>query len=168
MPRKSDPSKRATTVCPTCGKEFEYLKSWPRKFCSRACNGKANISNIARYKGPTAYLAKCEQCDKEFTVKPAWTDGRFCSRRCWGDWQSIHRCGDANPNKGKRFSRPKWAGEPVYLTCPVCNDQFRVKPKDRERRKTCSKGCYAVYMTGTQTGEKNGNWRGGGLWNGRN
>lgn len=46
--RGRDPSKRATTDCPTCSKTFTYYRSWPRKFCSNACKGKALVGNLFR------------------------------------------------------------------------------------------------------------------------
>lgn len=159
MPR-SDPSKKTKTNCPVCGQEFEYYKSWPRKYCSNACKGKANVTNIKGWK-PTAYLAHCEQCGKEFEVKPAWTTGRFCSSRCWGDWQSIHRRGEAHPVTGRKFGRPKWAGEPVFVKCAVCGDEFHVKPNERDRRKCCSKSCDAVMRSEVWQGEGNPRWHGG-------
>jgi len=83
------PDKRTTTTCPTCGKVFEYLKTWPRKYCSRLCAAKATVDNIDKWQ-PSLYTATCEQCGKDFETTPKRTRGRFCSRRCHGDWLKEH------------------------------------------------------------------------------
>lgn len=59
----------------------------------------------------------------------------------------------------------------MYKDCQICGQPFRTKPSHYERRKTCSKKCFAVLkreqMTGEGNhqwglkGEKNASWKGG-------
>src|SRR5882672_2290954 len=70
------PEKWADTVCPQCKKLFRYLRSWPRKYCSSACAGRANVGNINHFE-PSRYKATCEQCGTQFETTPGLTRGRF-------------------------------------------------------------------------------------------
>lgn len=81
------PEAHLTAICQTCGSTFEHGRWKPAGYCSNRCRGKATIGNIARFK-PTAIEATCEQCGTSMKVWPGTTRGRFCSLRCYGDWQS--------------------------------------------------------------------------------
>jgi hypothetical protein len=100
------PSKISKT-CPECETSFEFYESWPRTYCSSICAGTANITNIKKWK-PTRQSAVCESCNMEFEFTPGSNRGRFCSKRCWGNWLLEHApSGEHHPN---------WRGgyEPYY------------------------------------------------------
>jgi len=76
----------------------------------------------------------CITCDKKFKVKPsAISRGRkFCSRKCYGLWQSQYRLGEKSANYKK-----------VTITCPVCGRAFKIAPSCLKKgRKYCSRQCY--------------------------
>lgn len=160
--KKASEGKKATTVCPTCKKEFEYRISWPRKYCSNVCHGKANVGNIKRF-APSAYETECEQCGKRFTATPATSRGRFCSQSCMGKWQSAHIVGEAHPLKGKKPGRPKHLGPPIEKHCAICGIAFIVGPKKGKRRRCCSFKCAGIYRTQTFVGPNHPAWKGGRL-----
>src|SRR5258708_31902725 len=112
-----DAAKHGTATCPTCGKQFDYYLSWPRKFCCNVCAGKQNVRNIRSFQ-QTGYDTTCEQCGKPFHVMPRMTRGRFCSLRCWGDWQSINVRGEAHPTKGRKYGRLPYSGPVTTKQCP--------------------------------------------------
>lgn len=149
----------ASTVCPNCGKEFWYYLSWPRKYCSNACKGKANVQNIKHW-APTGYAAVCETCGKTFWADKA-VRGRFCSRTCHGKWLSAHIKGGAHPNTGRKFGRPSYLPAPTMKACPVCGKEFVVKPSHAAWRRFCSKQCMAMDYALRTRGEDNFNWQGG-------
>ena len=49
-----------TKICPSCGKEFETLKSKEKKYCSQQCNKDRN-ENYINY--------NCDCCGKEIRIK---------------------------------------------------------------------------------------------------
>ena len=89
-------------TCQRCGKEFHRYPSQVLrggKFCSRSCQ------NLR-----TGEQRECEVCGKAFYMplcRVKRGDGRFCSLRCKGKWQSEHNVGERNPAwKGGRFLEP--------------------------------------------------------------
>jgi endogenous inhibitor of DNA gyrase (YacG/DUF329 family) len=163
MPPAKVPGARVTTNCPICGKEFWYYRSWPRKYCSHACAGKAIVGNIARH-AASRFTATCEQCGKEFETTPKRTRGRFCSLRCYGDWMKAHAPrGESHHQAGKPFGRSALPPNPVIMTCPICEKTFEAKPSSAHRRRCCSRQCYGQWMAdnGLINGASNPNWKGG-------
>lgn len=155
--------KKLTTICPTCGKEFAYHQSWPRKYCSNTCKGKALVGNIPQF-APSRFTATCEQCGKAFETTPKTTRGRFCSLRCYGDWQAANLPrGDAHPRAGVKFGRSALPPNPAILRCPICDRDFEEKRSHAHKRRCCSRECYAQWVSdnGLYTGPNNHNWKGG-------
>jgi hypothetical protein len=148
--------KKVSTTCPECGKVFEYHQSWPRKYCSNACKGKANIGNIKHY-APSRYATTCETCGKQYETTPGQTRGRFCSRRCHGDWLKRQ----PGFTIGKKFGRAKRLPEPSLVACKICGEMFLTKPSHLPRRKCCSKVCLGKHHAQTTTGHNNPQWKGG-------
>ena len=73
--------ERIVKVCPSCGKEFETLKSRNKKYCSQRCNEERNEKYMNYY---------CDCCGKEMRIKKLIyqekLDGKrkniYCSREC--------------------------------------------------------------------------------------
>lgn len=153
---------RTKGTCPNCGVEFEYLKSWPRKYCSNICAGKANIKNMNPFAG-SRYMTSCEQCGVSYETVPSSSRGRFCSLQCFGKWKSVNQTGRNHPNYGKHFGRPSNAGPIVTAKCLNCEKEFVTKASHKNRRRTCSKECFGAYLTATgfRSGKNNGRWKGG-------
>lgn len=97
-----------TKNCPVCDKVFTYHRSWPRIYCSRRCTASVNaIKNLGVEILP---LMHCEQCGKEIK-RNKYKDKRFCSQRCFGEWQSENIVGENHPLfKGTRpeYYGPNW------------------------------------------------------------
>lgn len=65
----------------------------------------------------------CPNCHKKFY--PATSTQKFCTRRCYIDWQ---------------INNAKTNGDPsVYKTCPICGKKFYAKVSNQ---KYCSSECY--------------------------
>lgn len=80
----------------------------------------------------------CQRCGKAFERNAAYVaqrDARYCSNAC--------------------------RSERVTKRCPICNNDFSIKASHSEKRKTCSKKCYCVWQSLTQSGEQSPNWKGG-------
>jgi endogenous inhibitor of DNA gyrase (YacG/DUF329 family) len=153
-PQLTSPT-RILTQCPTCGREFWYKRSWPRKYCSHACKG------VAMQKPPRPSTL-CEVCGASFITHPAKRN-RFCSLACWGRWSSANLVGESHHNTGREFGRPTNAGPVVTATCQICGADFVTKTSHQNRRHTCSKQCQNVWQSRTQSGENSPAWRGGHL-----
>lgn len=101
-------------------------------------------------------LRKCEQCEKKFWVTPweAKKGRKFCSRECYGKWQSSNIVGAKNPNwkNGKQGK--------VKQICVQCKEEFWVKKSIvmSGKGKFCSCGCRSKFYN---SGEGNPQWRGG-------
>lgn len=86
-----------TRTCKRCRKQFQvpFHRLKERKYCSNECR----ITNITK-----KVERVCLYCKKQFSVKlHKVKDGRgkFCSRRCLGDWMSENLVGEkANGWKG--------------------------------------------------------------------
>lgn len=158
--QRTPQGKRGETICPRCGQAFEHYLSQPRTYCSLSCSTKALN---AKLRPPNLVDLVCEQCGQPFQANPTQTRGRFCSRKCWGAWSSLHVVGEAHHLKGRKVGRqPHW-GAPIEKTCPVCQAVFRVRPSHAARRVCCSLHCLGVYFaeSGRFTGANNPRWVGG-------
>lgn len=87
----------------------------------------------------------CEQCSAEFNVVPAEVKrggGRFCSRKCWSEWQR----GENNPY---------YKGGKIKLLCSTCGKEFEQYASEYDRpsrvrkfeERFCSKKCSAKGKT---------------------
>lgn len=137
-------ANRITTTCPQCGKEFWYLESWPRKYCSNRCSGIANYGNLGRHAAGESVELACEYCGKVFTrnlFEAQKTKRHFCSRKCFGKWLSQHH------PRGK--NHPSYAGR-IERTCKHCGRKFETFPAWAKRGESifCSKECYSTWQSG--------------------
>lgn len=126
---------RVVTKCPACGKEFWYLKSWPRIYCSRECSASVNAKIL--FGIDELPPMHCEQCGKEIKHNK-YKDKRFCSRRCFGDHLSVTQKGKDRP--AARGPKPHCQNR-VMLTCQRCGKTYEVKKSHEHRSKYCSKEC---------------------------
>jgi 5-methylcytosine-specific restriction endonuclease McrA len=149
------------TTCPFCGKEFYCYKSWPRKFCSRRCSSKVNVTNIAHFM-PAAVMIACDECGKSSSRsknQAIKTERHFCSRACFGRFLSRTKTGVPRPEI--RGEKPQLQKR-VTLTCPVCHREFKVKESQASRRHFCSKGCMAEWQRSeAASGSNHPSWKGG-------
>lgn len=120
---------RVNTICPECNKAFWYHRSWPRKYCSRKCSAANNAkNNLGIIELPPKF---CEQCGEEIT-KDKRQGRRFCSHRCFGDWQSANKRGDNHPS----FNQ-------VERVCLHCKQTFFAAKNEVAKGwgKYCSRQC---------------------------
>jgi hypothetical protein len=120
------------------------------------------VSNIKHF-AASRYTTKCEQCGKKFEATPKTTRGRFCSRKCFGKWQSANINGERHPHHGKKLGRPKALPPPVKNRCIQCGKEFKTKACHVDRRKCCSKQCQSLQYSksGRWAGANSPTWRGG-------
>lgn len=114
----SKAEKRIKCICETCGKEFyqspSVFAASVHKHCSIECT-------ITRKEIP------CETCGKIMLRSPAQiADHNFCSRACYGKYQS------SLPKEQQR----NWKGGMLIKTCKYCGKEFETRYNDY-----CSKEC---------------------------
>lgn len=142
---------RVIVNCAVCGKPISLQPSElakGRKHCSRECLAVAQRQipkeSHPNWKGGQVKRI-CEQCGKPFRVDPNVVrngGGRFCSRRCLADWQSVD--GD---------------GGQETITCKQCGKQFQ--SRIYTERRFCSRECYGQWLSENRSLENHHNWRGG-------
>ena len=88
--------------CLKCGVDFgvkrHVIKDGGGKFCSQSCRASITLTGdkAPNWKGG-GVICKCEICQKEFTIKKSETyRGKFCSRKCHGNWKSQYKTGINN------------------------------------------------------------------------
>lgn len=113
MPWKADPNKKATAMCPVCGKPFSYYKCFVLKHCSRACSRASKRTN-----------GTCPTCGMTFEFLKAWPR-LYCSRKCAGAATIGNVQGVALP--------------PVTVACLQCAAEFARAAKSSQR--FCSRPC---------------------------
>ncbi|OPY74935.1 MAG: HNH endonuclease [Syntrophorhabdus sp. PtaU1.Bin153] len=124
--------------CLNCGKEL--TSKWQVKYCSRDCMWQYQRKVRAKAKAKR-WTRICEQCGKEFVMHAASgkanrgevKEGRFCSRKCRGEWSSSV--------SGTRVGKYK-VGEtkPIFIkACIVCGALFTARWENR--LPLCSKEC---------------------------
>jgi len=151
--KKEASQAKAITTCPTCTKEFEYYKSWPRKYCSKLCAGRSYS------KDRTDKIAiGCAQCAKPLqrVASRVSAHQQFCSRACRAQYQGAHSKG--KPNIKNRKPRPQ-LHKRVLQTCKKCGKVTEVKESHAAKGagRYCSRDCARV----SRTGSNNHFWRGG-------
>ena len=147
--------ERPKSVCPQCGKEFEWKRSHkPQCYCSRGCANDAK----RRY-----YTRECEQCGTVFALTCKSDARRFCSPECFGESQKTATeskcliCGKAflvvpakrEAGRGKYCSNAcyhKSKGRQVKRVCEQCGAEFEIIPAYIRKGggKYCSKDCFLL------------------------
>lgn len=119
-----------TKVCPQCGKEFSFMKSQERKYCSQECYKKSK---------QTGTNIKCDNCGKVFYRRQYHIDRQkdnrqnsFCCLKCQKEY--LHK---------QTFEIRK---------CEICGQEFEVSKLSTQR--FCSDQCQIQWQT-TRTQELN-------------
>lgn len=155
------PGKWETVACGDCGKPVRSLKTWPRKYCSRKCFGKGQAKEYETQFQANRVTTSCQQCSKPFVVNPTQSRGLFCSRKCKGEWSSLHWRGETHWLTGRKTGRNKRFPPPTVLTCAVCTRDFVVPPSMKDKYFCCSKKCQGIRHSQIHSGENSPHWRGG-------
>ena len=114
-----------TKICPSCGKEFETLKSKEKKYCSQQCNKDRN-ENYINY--------NCDCCGKEIRIKKSnyqkLLDGKQKSITC------SYECAWKMKNNGSNTTCHN-CGKIIYRT------QYRM---NKQEHQFCSNECQMEYQ----------------------
>jgi len=83
-------------TCEHCGNSFnEYpYRADDARFCSQECSGKFKTETGTEQ-------ISCEWCDTQYreeNSKIEREEYHFCSKACYGSWQSVNRTGQNHPN----------------------------------------------------------------------
>ena len=145
-------------VCKQCAIQFTVPPSLNRiKFCSQKCYWAWQVGNTAGKNatrwdgGGTGH--HCKWCGEMFIVGKSVAlkgEGKFCTRDCYGKWQSQNQRGAQSPS---------WKDKIVKI-CLECEIEFRVIPS-RAGRKFCSRECLGQWRSQHIRGETSYSWRGG-------
>lgn len=76
---------------------------------------------------------------------------RFCSRKCYAEWQRQFQRGENNPN---------WDAGVAIHTCEACGLEFRLSRRRKDAR-FCSRACYAKWQVQNMRGPHSPFWQGG-------
>lgn len=138
---KSDPSKRVVLNCTVCGKSYEEWAYRNSKCCSKKCASKLSkgVPKPSLLKPDHFVTVCCEQCGKEYVVHKCMTElrnSRFCSRKCKGEYHSLHMQGVNHPRfiGGARYAtrgsnwykQRKLTLQRDGFTCQICHKAKRV------------------------------------------
>ena len=93
-------------------------------------------------------LKICEVCGKEYKVKLSKKDSKFCSYKCYGEWNSENRVGENHPN---------WK-EKIPKICEFCSKEYEVKPCRKDSSKFCSNECQGKWNSENLIGENSVAW----------
>lgn len=130
---KPHSGKKIIVACDECEKIREIIFNQYRSLC-RSCTIKGK--NHPAWKGGEIKRI-CKQCSIEFSVKLSVIkkgNGKFCSPKCSGKWQSEHLSGENSPN---------WKGGKIKRICKHCGIEFPIFSSQLKhgRGKYCSLKC---------------------------
>lgn len=88
--------ERVTLLCEFCEESFEEYpyRADDARFCSQKCSGKFKTES------GTSKIS-CEWCETEYreqNCKVEREEHHFCSKACYGSWQSVNKTGQNHPN----------------------------------------------------------------------
>lgn len=146
--------------CAWCKRPFVCRRSDPTECCSKTCARR--LLNKDKH-----VTFNCDQCGEKVTRKLSDYTSKgqtthFCSRRCFGLWQSDHTPDHIATRRNCREQR----------TCKECGEQFDIVPSAMRRKNEgsfCSNVCKGKYYAQTKVphlkpaacGSLNVNWKGG-------
>ena len=98
-------------VCVQCGAEYEC--SAAKLNNSRCCSSKCRDQRNGRLIQKQKIARVCEQCGRDFVVRPSDVDRRFCNHKhCYAKWRSENIKGWAVHNySGSTLKRNDWIRE---------------------------------------------------------
>jgi len=140
---------KQTKVCEECGKIF-YVKpcrKYKTRFCSYDCYWKWLKRNTLRGENSPFWKLKifkiCKECKNKFEVIPANDYRKFCSRKCFIEWQKKHPQG---------FIKNHWSKNPKLR-----EETIRKMSESLKGRKAWNKGILTrfLYRSGMRKGEIN-------------
>jgi hypothetical protein len=123
-----------------------------REACSIAATGRIHsqetidkrIASIKKTNAKKAIWKICEECNKEYKIKPSKAnESKFCSRECKDIHQKKTMAGDKNYNY-----KPK-----IIKQCECCGKDFEMVESAQDRRKCCSKECDGKIRSEKYSGE---------------
>lgn len=87
---------KVTLKCEYCDGEFEEYpyRADDARFCSQECSGKYKTEQGRS-------VISCDWCGntyREENCKVEREENHFCSKKCYGSWQSVNRNGQDHPN----------------------------------------------------------------------
>lgn len=112
------------STCEICTNVFEHNSGAVRRCCP-------DHQHLYRTLPPLPPMF-CDNCGEEI-VKDKKKGKRFCSQRCFGDWQSKNKVAENHPSY-----------KPVERTCEHCGNMFITKPSEVAKGwgRFCSKLCH--------------------------
>ena len=101
--------------------------------------------------------AKCKNCGAEFSASKQDVErgfGKFCCRRCYGEWQSKNSTMDKNH---------AWKGKTKKVLCEECGAEFFVAEchVSRGAGRFCSRKCLGKWCSKNKRGKNAPGWKGG-------
>ena len=159
-------------ICPQCEREFSYMKSKERKYCSKECFYKSKQTgteimcdncekmfyrrqyHIDRQKNRGQNNFCCTQCQKEYLHKQTYEirECEICGQEFEVSKLSTQRfCSDDCQIKWQttrtREFNPKFAS--ILIPCTYCGKEHYVKPYKFEQQKNffCSKECRQAWYS---------------------
>jgi 5-methylcytosine-specific restriction endonuclease McrA len=157
--KKAHPATLFNYKCKSCGNEF-MARQKNREYCSIGCKVAhkeydhtcSKCGNLFKSKAPNSewcpecLMAICETCGKEFKLIAAGETRKYCSPGCF----HKSEVGREAPNK-----------KPFYtLTCPICEIEFEVPERRKDKAKYCSPKCLGEAKSRI-TGDEHPLWKGG-------
>lgn len=144
--------------CKYCNKRFEVppcrVRAGRGKFCCRRCYEKWQAETLigerSRHWKGGKIARTCEVCGTGFEVYIGVINrgnGRFCSHKCKGQWQSVAYSGEGGP---------AWKGGKPERQCEQCGKTFY-----RHTGRFCSVECYNKWQSENGRGKNNPMWKGG-------
>jgi very-short-patch-repair endonuclease len=159
-------------ICPQCGKEFSYMKSKERKYCSKECFCKSKQTgkeimcdncgkpfyrrqyHIDRQKNKGQNSFCCTRCQKEYLHKQTYEIRKceICGQEFEVSKLSTQRfCSDECQIKWQttriRELNPKFTS--ILTSCTYCGKEHYVKPYKFEQQENffCSKECRQTWYS---------------------
>jgi endogenous inhibitor of DNA gyrase (YacG/DUF329 family) len=116
-----------TLICPSCGKEFESLKSQHKKYCSDSCKKEHNELYTT---------AKCDYCETEVKILKTKLQSRL-DKNANHKFYCSANCGHLGKMNGEK------------VKCSMCGKEYYLNPTliNNGINHFCSNDCQGKYQT---------------------
>ncbi|MGV9141480.1 MAG: HNH endonuclease [Promethearchaeota archaeon] len=122
---------------------------------------------------------RCNNCNDEFEYYPTESNGKFCSKKCYGKSKEdkveveCEYCDDVFKITSKKSEKRRFCSAECHknyikkhrneVECHQCGEKFSRKPYSvkRSNKNFCSMECKNKYQSYIMSGERNPNWNGG-------